>query len=137
MSLPRFFAKNSLMSYVYLIPYSTREEVVVIVLDIETPRLEKFFLEILANVETPTKRTIMPKVKAAPVKAVFKSADDELAYHLEKAEDHLIKAVMLFIHDKKPERNADYFKRLERAQEIVTGLFREELVRMRGTKRPR
>lgn len=78
----------------------------------------------------------MPKLVGKDVKS-FESIDEELAFHLEKAEDHLIKAIMLFAKSKKPERSADYFKRLGRAQEVVTALFREELVLKRGLRRPR
>lgn len=78
----------------------------------------------------------MPQSKLSTTKT-FKSIDDELAFHLEKAEDHLIKALMLWTKSKKPERSADYFKKLGRAQEIVTSLFREELVLKRGLRRPR
>lgn len=58
--------------------------------------------------------------------------DDELADHLKHAEEHLIKALELFGRKTKPDRAADYLKRLTRAQEIVTTLFREELIRIRG-----
>lgn len=60
------------------------------------------------------------------------SPDDVLTHHLEKAEEHLIKAVRLFERKVKPERHPDYLARLTRAQELVTWLFREELIRIRG-----
>jgi hypothetical protein len=62
-------------------------------------------------------------------------ADDALAHHLKKAEEHLIEAVRLFqleYPQKPPDRHPDYVARLTRAQEMVTGLFREELIRIRG-----
>lgn len=61
-----------------------------------------------------------------------KTIDDELAAHLERAEEHLIAAVKLFARKTPPKRNTDYQQRLTRAQELVTTLFREELVRIRG-----
>lgn len=64
------------------------------------------------------------------VKAV--DADRELADHLKKAEEHLIAAVKLFSEKKPPKRTLAYMERLDRAQEMVTGLLREELVRIRG-----
>lgn len=63
------------------------------------------------------------------------SIDKELATHLKKAEEHLIAAVKLFARKTPPERNADFFKRLVRAQELVTWVRRDELVRMRGVIR--
>lgn len=71
----------------------------------------------------------MPK-KMAPPK--IKTVDDQLAEHLRVAEDHLIAAVKLFSRKVSPERHKDYLPRLIRAQELVTTLFREELVRIRG-----
>jgi hypothetical protein len=62
----------------------------------------------------------------------IQTVDDELADHLKHAEEHLIKAVRLFARKVPPERHADYQKRLIRAQESVTTLFREELIRIRG-----
>lgn len=59
-------------------------------------------------------------------------ADKQLADHLKKAEEHLIAAVELFQNKKAPKRTLSYIERLDRAQEMVTGLFREELVRIRG-----
>lgn len=58
--------------------------------------------------------------------------DQLLAHHLGKAEEHLIAAVKLFEKEVKPERHHDYVARLIRAQENVTWLYREELVRIRG-----
>lgn len=64
------------------------------------------------------------------VKAV--NTDQQLADHLRKAEEHLIEAVKLFEQKKAPKRTLDYIARLIRAQEGVTHLMREELVRIRG-----
>jgi hypothetical protein len=58
--------------------------------------------------------------------------DKQLAHHLRKAEEHLIEAVKLFAGENPPERVLAYKTRLDRAQELVTGLFREELIRIRG-----
>jgi hypothetical protein len=63
--------------------------------------------------------------------------DQQLAEHLEKAEEHLIAAVKLFSRKTAPDRHRDYLPRLVRAQESVTTLFREELVRIRGPIRVR
>jgi hypothetical protein len=67
-----------------------------------------------------------------PAKPVPVSADDALAEHLKQAEHHLIEAVNLFSGPKKPDRRVEYLQRLNRAQEAITGLYREELVRIRG-----
>lgn len=64
------------------------------------------------------------------VKAV--NADELLADHLNKAEEHLIAAVKLFEEKKPPKRTIDYMAKLSRVQETVTSLYREELVRIRG-----
>lgn len=69
-------------------------------------------------------------VAAQVVKAVNK--DKELADHLKAAEEHLIAAVKLFSEKKPPKRTLAYMTRLDRAQEMVTSLMREELVRIRG-----
>lgn len=69
--------------------------------------------------------------KKADAKVIF-SPDDELAHHLKMAEEHLIAAVKLFEKKHKPVRHHDYVARLIRAQENVTWLYREELVRIRG-----
>lgn len=69
--------------------------------------------------------------KAAVVKQVL-DVDRQLADHLRKAEEHLIEAVKLFEGKKHPDRTQHYVERLSRAQEMVTWLFREELVRIRG-----
>lgn len=66
------------------------------------------------------------------VKEAVKSVDAQLAEHLEKAEHHLIEAVKLFELTKHPERHPSYVEKLSRAQELVTSLYREELVRIRG-----
>lgn len=63
---------------------------------------------------------------------VVMSADEKLADHLKQAEEHLIAAVKLFELKPRPERTHAYLERLTRAQEMVTTLFREELVRIRG-----
>lgn len=76
-------------------------------------------------------KTAKKKVAEETAKIVF-TPDEELAFHLEKAEHHLIKAVRLFEREAKPERHHDYVGRLIRAQELVTWLHREELVRIRG-----
>lgn len=73
----------------------------------------------------------MPK-KAAIVQKAASSVDDELTNHLQQAEDHLIAAVELFTKRKSPDRTGDYIQRLTKAQETVTLLLREELVRIRG-----
>lgn len=59
-------------------------------------------------------------------------ADRQLSDHLRQAEEHLIEAVRLFERKTHPNRTQDYVGRLTRAQEMVTHLFREELVRIRG-----
>lgn len=65
-----------------------------------------------------------------------KNVDEELAGHLREAEAHLIAAVELFSGDPKPKRRVGYQGRLEQAQEAITTLYREELVRIRGPQRP-
>jgi hypothetical protein len=62
------------------------------------------------------------------------SVDDRLSEHLKKAEEELISAVKLF-ENPKLNRRTGYFTRLVRSQELVTGLYREELVRQRGPHR--
>lgn len=72
--------------------------------------------------------------KTIQVKAP-KNVDQELLAYLKTAEEALINAVELFIRKsdgKIPERQPDVLKRLTRAQEGVTSLLREELVRDRG-----
>lgn len=64
--------------------------------------------------------------------AKHRTIDDELATHLEKAEEHLIAAVKLFARKTPPQRHKEYLEKLSRYQEGVTTLFREELIRMRG-----
>lgn len=61
--------------------------------------------------------------------------DDQLTKHLEQAEQHLIEAVKLFLEHKKLSRRLGYFSRLVQAQEAVTALYREELVRIRGPQK--
>lgn len=63
--------------------------------------------------------------------------DDKLTEHLKEAEEHLIGAVNLFAEEKKLSRRTGYYTRLVRAQELITGLYREELVRQRGPHRLR
>jgi hypothetical protein len=63
------------------------------------------------------------------------AVDAELAEHLKQAEYHLIAAVKLFSGHRPPSRVGTYLQRLERAQEAITGLYREELVRIRGPVR--
>jgi hypothetical protein len=65
-------------------------------------------------------------------KQVLIDVDEKLTFHLKNAEEHLIAALELFGMEYKPERHKDYVKRLERAQLLVTGLVREELIRIRG-----
>jgi hypothetical protein len=74
----------------------------------------------------------MSKQMAKP--PLVRTPDQELAEHLAQAEEHLIAAVELFLRKGKgkPERNMSYQRRLRMAQEMVTALFREELVRIRG-----
>ena len=60
------------------------------------------------------------------------SIDDQLVEHLKEAETHLIGAVKLFSENRALSRRVGYFPRLVRAQELITALYREELVRMRG-----
>lgn len=74
------------------------------------------------------KRTPHPKKVAITVK----TPDEQLSEHLEKAEHHLIEAVKLFSGPRMVSRRVGYQKRLENAQEAITGLYREELVRIRG-----
>lgn len=74
------------------------------------------------------KKAVAQKV----VEKVLIDPDKELTFHLEQAEEHLIKALRLFERTVKPERHKDYVGRLTRAQELVTWLYREELIRIRG-----
>lgn len=61
--------------------------------------------------------------------------DDQLTAHLKVAEEELIGAVNLFANHKTLNRRVGYLTRLVRAQELITGLYREELVRQRGPQR--
>lgn len=81
-------------------------------------------------------QTILTKKKSTNEKA--KSIDAELAEHISKAEHHLIEAVLLFEKDGTVRTRA-FQDRLTRAQEIVTSLNSEELIRARDatTKRKR
>lgn len=72
----------------------------------------------------------MSKNGASPHKTI--SVDDQLTDHLKNAEHHLIAALKLFERKNKPVRSPHYVQRLTRAQENVTWLLREELVRIRG-----
>jgi len=65
------------------------------------------------------------------------SVDDRLSEHLKKAEEELISAVTLFTEKKQLSRRTGYFTRLVNAQETITSLYREELVRQRGPMRSR
>lgn len=65
-----------------------------------------------------------------------KTPDDQLKHHLEQAETHLIEAVELFGHAKKPRRTDIFTKRLVHVQETVTSLHAEELIYQRGPLRP-
>lgn len=72
-------------------------------------------------------------VKVAAKKAeVIASNEEQLTYHLKAAEEHLIEAVKLFERRHPPKRALGYIERLIRAQEMVTLLYREELIRLRG-----
>lgn len=71
--------------------------------------------------------------KAAVKKAdVIASNEEQLAHHLNRAEDHLIEAVKLFERRHPPKRTLAFIDKITRAQEMVTSLYREELVRIRG-----
>lgn len=74
----------------------------------------------------------MAQTKIAHVAKAIVSKDQQLADHLEQAEEHLIEAVKLFEEKNPPKRTLDYMAKLSRTQEAVTSLFREELVRIRG-----
>jgi hypothetical protein len=65
-----------------------------------------------------------------------KTPDDELADHLKEAEHHLIAAINLFSGPRSPLREVGYLKRLGGAQETITALYRQELVRIRGPLKP-
>lgn len=79
------------------------------------------------------KTTIKSAVKAHNKKGKTSIPVDELlADHLKQAEAHLIAACKLFSGPQKPNRVPTYWQRLHRAQEAVTWLYREELVRIRG-----
>lgn len=65
-------------------------------------------------------------------KTVLIDVNEKLAFHLKQAEEHLIQALQLFELEAKPERHHDFVARLTRAQELVTWLRREELIRIRG-----
>jgi hypothetical protein len=76
---------------------------------------------------------ILPKPEK---KTVRKTPDEQLAEHLGHAERHLIDAANLFDLANKPRRREGYFDKLVRAQETVTSLYAEELIRIRGPQRP-
>jgi hypothetical protein len=63
---------------------------------------------------------------------VAKGVDGELMEYLRIAEEALISALQLFGDHPKLERRIGYLTRLVRAQELVTGVYAEELVRARG-----
>jgi hypothetical protein len=75
--------------------------------------------------------------KTKPQAKLAKGVDAELAEYLKQAEEALIGAVKLFTEHPTLERRVGYFSRLVRAQETITTLYREELVRIRGSIRPR
>jgi type III secretory pathway lipoprotein EscJ len=88
----------------------------------------------LADIGPPTKKGENVSKQVMVSKAV-KSVDQELADQLNIAEEALIKAVELFRGEngrKVPERPEIFLKRLRTAQELITTLYREELVRIRG-----
>lgn len=68
--------------------------------------------------------------KPAIIQKTTKNTEDLLADHLKNAEHHLIEAVKLFLGAKKVERRPDYSRRLIQAQETITALYREELIRI-------
>lgn len=70
--------------------------------------------------------------KQVHVAQQIRSVDSELTEHLKKAEEHLIAAIEMFAKKTKPDRNAYFLDRLNRAQGMVTAILREELVRARG-----
>jgi hypothetical protein len=70
--------------------------------------------------------------KAGIVQKATKNADDQLAEHLKHAEHHVIEALKLFSGPKDTLRRVGYYSRLISAQETITALYREELVRIRG-----
>lgn len=74
-------------------------------------------------------------LKSVPIPKQTPSVDDELAEHLMQAEHHLIGAVNLFSRASRPVREGGYQKRLIGAQETITSLYRQELVRIRGPLR--
>ena len=74
----------------------------------------------------------MVQTKVEHVVKAAVSSDQQLADHLQKAEEHLIEAVRLFEEKKPPKPTLDYMAKLLRVQEAVTSLYREELVRIRG-----
>lgn len=79
------------------------------------------------------------KVRKVVEQTVVKPAvspDALLQKHLETAETHLIEAINLFSQVDGVSRRVGYLKRLQSAQESVTTLHREELVRIRGPQRP-
>jgi hypothetical protein len=66
-----------------------------------------------------------------------KTVDDELAEHLKQAEHHLIGAITLFSGPRRPTREGTYLRRLTGAQETITWLYRQELIRIRGPFKPK
>jgi len=70
--------------------------------------------------------------KAAIIQKATKNTDERLTDHLKNAEHHLIEAVKLFSGEKNLSRRVGYSERLSLAQETITSLYREELIRIRG-----
>lgn len=122
--------------------YTLRATFKVISTDIEMIPTKTFSQKILADtgqiaVFTQERRK-MPKTASKVVPKVYQkpkvalSLDDQLTEHLKQAEHHLIEAVKLFSRPRHPNRVPTYLQRLQRAQETITALYREELVRVRG-----
>lgn len=102
--------------------------------------LSSVFGKILAKLRVYSpERSKLHKSASTAVKKVAKTkptvtqnVEDQLTEHLKQAEHHLIAALELFSRKSKPVRRVEYYKRLLTAQETITGLYREELVRIRG-----
>lgn len=77
----------------------------------------------------------MPRTSRSRVPKKPKVVDEQLAEHLREAEDHLVAAVELFLSPSAPNRRVGYLTRLTGAQEAITGLYREELIQIRGPLR--
>lgn len=74
----------------------------------------------------------MSRSKIEIVRKTTKNKDAQLAEHLEQAEHHVIEALKLFSGPKDALRRPGYYQRLNSAQEAITSLYREELIRIRG-----